>query len=585
MALVFFVGQHFLFPQSPEVPPAPKPEVQAPKPETPPKPAPSPPPPAPAPAPRAARPRPAQRLAIVETPLYRAVVSSEGGKLQELTLEYRGKKPMVLLGELGPGGLVVGALGQAEPVPMEISSQDLRLGRDRPTGELVLTGEVDGLRFRETLAFRADSYTIETKLRIENTSGAPKRAAVAFPWTTRQEWEASTPKFQGQHPTTIAMSTGSDLRHTDDLTHPGWYYGCMSTFFGARKDAEQFEKAAGPGDWIALGSSWYATGLVAKTPGFEIFTASDPKPADAKAKPVPPLRTTVGLRATPALAPGAAWEGAFVVYAGPKEYDRLHAAGLEESINFGGFPLPRECGGLPMKWFAVPILSIMNWLYGYARNYGLAIILLTVLSKALFYPLTVWSMKSMKAMQSLQPQINALRSKHKSDPQRVQRETMELYRQRGVNPLGGCLPMMPQIPIFYALYLAVANSAELQNAPFLCFDFLAPVARAFRALGATWVESLWICNLADIDPLYILPLVMGVTMFIQQKMTPTSGDPAQAKAMLIMPFVFTLMFLNLPSGLVLYWTVSNVLQIAQQWSLNRPPSPGAAREAKNASRA
>src|SRR5260370_20991356 len=115
----------------------------------------------------------------------------------------------------------------------------------------------------------------------------------------------------------------------------------------------------------------------------------------------------------------------------------------------------------------------------------------------------------MKAMQALEAQMNALGSKYKSDPQRVQRETMELYRKHGVNPVGGCLPMLPQIPIFYALYLAVANSAELQNAPFLCFDFLQPIARALRAMGASWVGSLCICNLAAIDPLYILPLGIG----------------------------------------------------------------------------
>src|SRR5437899_12860629 len=133
-----------------------------------------------------------------------------------------------------------------------------------------------------------------------------------------------------------------------------------------------------------------------------------------------------------------------------------------------------------MKHFAKPSLWLMNWVYRHVHNYGAAIILLTVLSKVVFYPLTVWSMRSMKAMQTLQPQINALRSKYKSDPQRVQRETMELYRKHGVNPVGGCLPMLPQIPIFYALYLAVANSAELQSAPFLCFDWLQPVARAAR---------------------------------------------------------------------------------------------------------
>jgi YidC/Oxa1 family membrane protein insertase len=604
MAVVFVVGQYLFFPTTPEPPPGTKPDTQtagkaepakpiAPaKPESPRAPEtsrkdePKLPSPAPPPAPRATRSRPPQRLATVVTPLYRAVVSSEGGKLQELTLQYRGQKPMVIVGELGPGGLQSGPADRLEAVPMELSATDLKLGPEQPTGELVLTGEIDGVRVRKTLTFHAETYTIDTKVRLENASGAAHQTPLAFPWTTLQEWEGKTAKFLGQHPTTITMAAGGELRYTDDLSHPGWYYGCLSTVRGPTKNGEQIQKEAAPGDWVALGSSWYTAALIANTPGFQIFTTSDAKPADPKTKPTMPLRTAIGLHAAPTIPAGGAWEAGFVVFAGPKEYNRLRAVGLEESINFGGFPLPRECGGLPMKWFAVPILSLMNWLNAHVHNYGFAIIVLTVLSKVLFYPLTVWSMRSMSAMKALQPQVNALRSKYKSDPQRAQRETMELYRKHGVNPVGGCLPMLPQIPIFYALYLAVANSAELQNAPFLCFDFLQPVARAFRAMGASWVDSLWICNLADIDPLYILPLVMGVTMFVQQKMTPVSGDPAQAKVMLIMPVFFTIMFLNLPSGLVLYWTVSNVLQIAQQWWMNRPAAPaGAEREVRNGSRA
>jgi YidC/Oxa1 family membrane protein insertase len=602
MAIVFVAGQYLFFPSTPETPPTTKPDAQqAPgksQPEKPSAPAPK---PEPAQKPETPRKdeqksvstappstpkvRPAQRLATVVTPLYRAVVSSEGGKLQELTLHYRGEKPMVIVGELGPGGLVSGPPGRAEAIPMELSATELKLGPDRPTGELVLTGDVEGLKVRKALTFHSDTYTIETKVRLENAGGAPRQTALAFAWTTLQEWEGKTAKFLGQHPTTIALNAGGELRYTDDLAHPGWYYGCVSTLRGPTKNGDQIEKEARPGDWIALGSSWYTAALIAKTPGFEIFTTSDAKPTDPKIKPTMPLRTAIGLHAAPTIPARAAWEAEFVVFAGPKEYQRLRVVGLDESINFGGFPLPRECGGLPMKWFAVPILSLMNWLHAHVHNYGVAIILLTVLSKVLFYPLTVWSMRSMNAMKALQPQINALRSKHKSDPQRAQRETMELYRKHGVNPVGGCLPMLPQIPIFYALYLAVANSAELQNAPFLCFNFLQPVARAFRAMGASWVDSLWICNLADIDPLYVLPLVMGVTMFVQQKMTPVSGDPAQAKIMLIMPVFFTIMFLNLPAGLVLYWTVSNVLQIAQQWWMNRPAAPaGATREVKNGSR-
>jgi YidC/Oxa1 family membrane protein insertase len=585
MAIVFVVGQYFFFPSTPEAPHAPKPEAQvppAPRAEPPVKPAPAAKPEAaaPTPSPQAPRPRPPQRLATIVTPLYHATISSEGGKIQDLTLQYRGEKPMVIVGELGPGGLVTGPVGRQEPVAMELSATELRLSRDRPTADLVLTGDVEGLRVRKTMTFHADTYTIETKIRVENADRAPRKAALAFPWTTLQDWSGRTEKFLGQHPTTIAVSAEDHVRYTADLVHPGWDYGCLSTFRGPTKNGEQIEKPAKSGGWIALGSGWYTAALIAQSDGFEIFTTSDPRPADPKTKPATPLHTAIGLRAAaPELAPGAAWEGAFVVFAGPKEYKYLHAVHLEDTINFGGFPLSRECGGLPMKYVALPILQLMNWMYHRVGNYGIAIILLTVLSKVLFYPLTVWSMRSMRAMQTLQPQINALRSKYKSDPQRLQRETMELYRKHGVNPLGGCLPMLPQIPIFYALYLAVANSAELLNAPFLCAHWLDPVARGLRALGMSQVEGLWICNLADHDPLYILPLVMGVTMFIQQKMTPVSGDPAQAKVMLIMPVFFTIMFLSLPSGLVLYWTVSNVLQIAQQSWMNRHAAPRGAKHA------
>jgi YidC/Oxa1 family membrane protein insertase len=225
-----------------------------------------------------------------------------------------------------------------------------------------------------------------------------------------------------------------------------------------------------------------------------------------------------------------------------------------------------------MEWLAVPILWVMHRFYELTHNYGVAIILLTVITKVLFFPLTIKSMTSMKAMQALQPQINALRSKYKSDPQRLQRETMELYRTHKVNPLGGCLPMVVQIPIFYALYVALSVSVEIQNAPFICF-------------GRLFGVDLWICDLAAHDPTYILPILMGISMFIQQKMTPVMGDPRQAKMMLFMPVVFTFMFLNLPAGLVLYWTLSNVLQIAQQKYMERigkKPEKAPARTAKKA---
>jgi YidC/Oxa1 family membrane protein insertase len=313
----------------------------------------------------------------------------------------------------------------------------------------------------------------------------------------------------------------------------------------------------GPGQWIGLESEWYLTALIPRSEGFRL---GESKVAETQADAPKPFEFgQIALQTSlPALTPGQSWEGQAQSYLGPKEYDRLKAVGvgLENSIYFGGFPAPREYGGLPMEWLVVPVLWLMHRFYAFTHNYGIAIILLTVITKVIFFPLTIKSMTSMKAMQTLQPQVNALRSKYKSDPQRLQRETMELYRVHKVNPLGGCLPMVVQIPIFYALYVALSVSVEIQNAPFICF-------------GRLFGVDLWICDLAAHDPTYVLPILMGISMFVQQKMTPVMGDPRQAKMMLFMPVVFTFMFLNLPAGLVLYWTLSNVLQIAQQKYMER----------------
>jgi YidC/Oxa1 family membrane protein insertase len=553
MAAVFIVYQTFFFPEAPapQKPPAPT----ATQPVTPATPTPS--------APLAASvtpvtrtpqaPRPPQRLATVETPLYRAVVSSEGGKLQELVLRYRGEKPMVIVGDLGPQGLLVSPDGNrpGDVISMSLDKEAVT-ATDKPA-ELVLTGESDGLRIRQTLRFHPGGYVIDALLRVENISGAQRTPALSFPWFTRQAWHGVPEKFQGQHPTEIVWSMQGSVNRIDDL----------SAQVGSVLD----------GDWVGLDSVWYLAAIVPKSQGFKLVIATEGKVADQKnGDKTPTGRATVAVKATPTIAPGQAWEGSVAVYAGPKEYERLKALGLEGTINFGGFPLPRKWGGLPMEWLGVPILLLMNWTYKHVGNYGVAIILLTVVSKVLFYPLTVKSMRSMKAMQALQPQVNALRSKYQKDPQALQRETLALYKKHRVNPMGGCLPMIAQVPIFYALYLALSVSVELQNSPFLCF-------------GRLFGVDLWICDLAAHDPTYVLPVLMGITMFVQQRMTPTMGDPRQAKMMLFMPIIFTFMFLNLPSGLVLYWTVSNVLQILQQKLMDRPARTRAAREAKDAGRA
>lgn len=235
---------------------------------------------------------------------------------------------------------------------------------------------------------------------------------------------------------------------------------------------------------------------------------------------------------------GQSQRNAYRLFFGPKDLDILKAqgSGLEQALDLG--------------WFAAlakPLLYALKFLHTYTNNYGFAIIIITVIIKLLFFPLTHKSYKSMKDMQKLQPKMAELREKHKDDRDAMNKAIMELYRTNKVNPLGGCLPMIVQIPVFFALYKALMFSIELRHAPFM----------------------LWITDLSVKDPYYVTPIIMGATMFIQQKMTPSTMDPMQEKIMLALPVVFTFMFLNFPSGLVIYWLVNNILTIAQQLYINR----------------
>jgi YidC/Oxa1 family membrane protein insertase len=505
------------------------------------------PPTAAAPAPVAA-PTVTERAAEIASPLYHATVSTRGGELREWELNYRGKKPLVIPGLLGPTGLVVERAGSpAQLVAFQLSTERLEVSKEQPQADLALTGDDGfGLRISETRRFRADNYTVEQKIRVENRHSVAQTADLVLGWRAPVEWPKDrAEEFHGQHPVRVVGLLAEGLR---------------------REPLSKEPRRAVDGSWIALESEWYVSALIPKGAGWKLIEA----PFNGSA--------SVAARATlPTLQPGQSWEGTVLVYVGPKEYDRLKAlgVGLEKSIYFGGFPIPQHYGGLPMEWVTVPLLWMLHLFYAWTGNYGVAIILLTVIMKAIFFPLTVKSMRSMKAMQAIQPQVNQLRAKYKNDSAKLQQETMALYRQHGVNPLGGCLPMIVQIPVFYALYVALSVAVEIQNAPFICFG------HAPSWLPLLGGKDLWICNLADFDPTYVLPLLMGASMFIQQKMTPVMGDPRQAKVMLLMPIVFTFMFLNLPSGLVLYWTLSNVLQIAQQRYMDR----GTAKAAKAPARA
>lgn len=225
---------------------------------------------------------------------------------------------------------------------------------------------------------------------------------------------------------------------------------------------------------------------------------------------------------------------AFDLFIGPKDLDVLRETGhsLERSVDLGWF-----------GFIAQPLLVALKFFYRYVHNYGIAIILMTVIIKVLFHPLTRKQYESMRAMQKLQPKMQAIREKFKNDRERMNREIMDLYRTHKINPLGGCWPMLLQIPVFFAFYRALLNSVELRHAPFM----------------------LWIQDLSAKDPCHITPIIMGATMFLQQRMTPMAGDPTQQRMMMFMPILFTFLFLNFPSGLVLYWLVNNVLTIGQQY--------------------
>jgi YidC/Oxa1 family membrane protein insertase len=244
----------------------------------------------------------------------------------------------------------------------------------------------------------------------------------------------------------------------------------------------------------------------------------------------------------------------YALYLGPKDLVHLKVAGsnMDELVNFGW-----------TNFIAKPLLYGMKFCNDYVKNYGVSIIILTIFVKIIFWPLSNKSYKSMKEMQKIQPLLMKIREKYKNDKEQMNRELMQLYRTYKINPMSGCLPIVVQIPVFFALYKVLSVSIELRYAPFIWWikDLSAP-DRLFE----------FSFSIPLMDPPYgipILTLLMGASMFIQQKMSPSPGDPTQAKVMLLLPVIFTFMFINFPSGLVLYWFVNNILSIGQQYYIQK----------------
>ncbi|NTU43032.1 MAG: membrane protein insertase YidC [Nitrospirales bacterium] len=437
-----------------------------------------------------------EREIKVETDLYTAVFSTKGATLKSVELKAfkdKGGKPIVLRGDATLPVLSIGSDDRFQLAQVNFSSpqKDLRLGPMAQEGNISFEYSAGGQSVRRSYSFNNKDYGFNLR---DEVSGLDSY------WVT--------------------LGKDFGIYEKDDSIHfgPVVLKDAERAEFKAKdlKDPKSFREGI---KWIAQEDKYFCSAIVPKSPVQEARAWA--KAGDA----------FVALK----MPAGAS---TYYVYAGPKEYDNLKALGfgLEHIVDFGFFSILAR----PLFWF-------LKILYSVFHNYGVAIIILTILVRIPFLPLIAKGQKSMRKLQDIQPRMAEIREKYKSDPQRMQKEIMELYKTNKVNPMGGCLPMVLQIPVFFALYKVLLISIELRGAPFM----------------------FWIQDLSTKDPYYILPVVMGATMVIQQKMTPSTMEPMQQKMMMIMPVVFTFMFLSFPSGLVVYWLVNNLLSIGQQFYMNR----------------
>jgi YidC/Oxa1 family membrane protein insertase len=408
----------------------------------------------------------------------------------------------------------------------QVDRDELDLTGGQETGTLTFTHVgASGVQLQKRLTFHRDSYAVQVALDLKNLS----REAVSV--QPRLTWGPGFHTSHNKNATTVQAPT---------------------VWLDGKRVHEDIAKLTGERDirgalsWVALQDQYFAAALVPATKDDWAFVrrAADDQPVVGLATPAQPL---------PA---GGELSAGAIVFGGPKDIDVLKAAGhnLYEIVDLGMFD---------RIYLVTAALWLLKMLNRFTGNYGLAIILVTILQKIAFFPLTTKSVRSMQAMQAIQPKVQAIQERFKNNPQKKQEETMALYRKHGVNPMGGCLPMLVQIPIFIALYNALSSSPEMWQARFLWI-------RDLTQPDSLFTVTLWG---GHTYPFNLLALLMGVSMWLQQKMSPPAGDPRQAQMMLwMMPILFTFMFWSFPSGLVLYWLVNNVLQIGQQWLIMRKPT-------------
>jgi YidC/Oxa1 family membrane protein insertase len=487
----------------------------------------------PAEAPQEIRALPGKDI-TVDTPLYTAVFDTRGARLKGWKVKNyldrigQGAKPLDLArSELSDGYPLGLKITQANfpfpPDPLfQANAESLKLGPSQDKGELLFTwNSPQGLHLLQRMTFYADSYRVDISLQMINPTSRSFEGRPLLAWSGKV---FSKPGGSGG----MACIPGAGGSSGADV--PPFTALVMKELHEVEiKDLKEEKRFSQNVQWGGFQDKYFLAAFIPqKSEGTELIlkkvseTGGDLIMGGPKAS----------------LPPRTQFFQSYTLYLGPKDLDILKAFGydLDRALDFGWFDV-----------VAKPMLYAMKFFYKYAGNYGLAIILLTVIIKILFWWPTHISYKSMKEMKKVQPEMAKLREKFKDDREKLNKEMMELYRRYKINPMSGCLPIAIQIPIFFALYKVLLYSIEIRHAPFY------------------W----WIQDLSAQDPYYISPILMGASMFIQQWLTPTTGDSTQAKMMLIMPVVFTFMFLTFPTGLVLYWLFNNLLSIGQQIYINK----------------
>ncbi len=460
----------------------------------------------------------ADHVVKVETDLYRAELTARGGvvrtwELKRYTTEVDpGSPPVQLVYKAaqfpGPLSLRVpdaAATKELQEGVYQVEQDFTRLDASRPMGRITFRyrNRRSGLDVEKVLTFHHDTYVVDIALKIQGVSGP------------------------------IDLGLGANFGVVE------WGEGFIGLIGPASLVDEKLEKdtpsseseRTGNVKWAALQDKYFMSVLIPRE-GTAVWVKKEiDKVVSAQVRmPLPASGGPIEAR----------------LYAGPKEYDTLREfnIGLEDTIDFGWF-IYGSWGFV--KMVAKPLFAVLRTINEVTHNYGLTIVLLTVGLKLLFSPLQYKSYKSMKDMQLIQPKVQALQEKFKDDRDRLNKELIKLYRDHKVNPVGGCLPMLLQMPVFVALFNILYMTIDLRQAPFM----------------------LWVKDLSVPDPFYVLPIIMGATMVIQQKITPTTMDPTQAKVMLILPVMLTFLFLTFPAGLVLYWLTNNALTITQQFVTDR----------------